>query len=166
MVQLNHYQTLDKMKTTALNSELYLFVCGISAENLGLILRSADIFGAKKIIYHGNETDRAQKIRKLSRNAAVEVEYTDDYEILDTLKKQGYRILALEITDTAEPLNKIVFGDKTCLVVGNEQHGISQDILDKCDKSYYIEMISKNISSLNVAVATSIALNKFLESNL
>lgn len=165
MVQLNHYQTLDKMKDTVLNSDLYLFVCGISAENLGLILRSADIFGVKKIIYYGNETDRTQKIKKLSRNATLEVEYTDDDNILDKLKSQNYNILALEITDTAEPLNKIVFGDKTCLVVGNEQHGIPQNILDKCDKSYYIEMISKNISSLNVAVATSIALNKYLENN-
>lgn len=166
MVQLNHYQTLEKMQNCAVNSELYIFVCGISSENLGLILRSADIFGAKKVIYYGGAPEQTQKIKRLSRNAAVDMVYTDNSDILEYLKEQGYKILALEITDTAEPLNKIDFGDKSCLVVGNEQHGIPQDILNKCDKAYYIEMASKNISSLNVAVATSIALNKYLENRL
>ena len=96
-------------------------------------------------------------------NSIVEVEYTDNITI-DTLKSNGFVIYALEITDTAKSLKDIVFKDKTCLVIGNEQYGIPQNILDKCDDSYYIEMVSNHISSLNLSIATSIALYKYIES--
>ena len=165
MVQLNHYQTLEKMKNISLSSEIILFLCGISSENLGLILRSADIFGVKKVVYFGNELENKQKIKKLSRNSTVDLEFTDDKNFLHILKEDGYLLVALEITDSAEPISQMKLNKKTCLIVGNEQHGIPQEMLDACEKSYYIEMASKNISSLNVAIATSIALNKYLEIN-
>lgn len=165
MVQLDHYQTIEKMKDVSISSELVLFLCGLTSENLGLILRSADIFGAKKVIYYGSGIDNIQRIKKISRNSAVELEVVNDKSVLNNLKNDGYALYALEITDSAEPINKMTFNKKICLIVGNEQRGVPQDILRECEKSYYIEMASKNISSLNVAIATSIALNKYLELN-
>ena len=165
MLQLDHYQTIEKMKNVNLSSELILFLCGLTSENLGLILRSAEIFGVKKVIYYGREIENNQRIKKISRNSTVKLEYVSDKSILRSLKDDGYVLSALEITDSAEPINKMLLSKKFCLIVGNEQYGVPQDILCECDKSYYIEMVSKNISSLNVAIATSIALNKFLELN-
>lgn len=165
MMQLDYYQTIEKIKERNPASRLLLFICGVTDENLGLILRSSEIFGVDGVIYFGESKDNLQKIKKISRGAEVSLSYTNDKNVLSELKNDGYSVIALEITDTAEPLGKITFGKKTCLVVGNEQHGVPQDVLDMCDKSYYIEMASKKITSLNVAIATSIALNKYLESS-
>jgi tRNA G18 (ribose-2'-O)-methylase SpoU len=44
------------------------------------------------------------------------------------------------------------------LVVGNEQKGIPDGILNEAEEVCHIEMIGGHISSLNVSVATSIAL--------
>ena len=57
----------------------------------------------------------------------------------------------MEITDTAKLLKDIIFKDKTCLVIGNEQYGIPQNIMDKCDDSYYIDYFS--VASREAALA-------------
>ena len=74
------------------------------------------------------------------------------------LKDSGYQIIALEITNTSTPLRHGSYMQKTCLIVGNEKKGIPEDILDVADSSYHIEMVGGHISSLNVSIATSIAL--------
>ena len=48
MRQLGHYETLDKMPKLSIDCVLY--ICDVSLENLGLILRSADIFGVNNSI--------------------------------------------------------------------------------------------------------------------
>jgi tRNA G18 (ribose-2'-O)-methylase SpoU len=49
MRQLGHYETLRRMPKATVDCVLY--ACGISCENLGLILRSADIFGVGAVYY-------------------------------------------------------------------------------------------------------------------
>lgn len=166
MIQLDHYQTMAKMKKFKAEDTI-VFLCGVSYENFGLILRSADAFGVKKAIYFGELPEKFEKIRKISRNSSVLTEFTDNIDGLDVLKKDGYFLAALEITDEAEPICQIPPHGKLCLIIGNEQNGVPQSILDLCDHAYYIEMAARSVSSLNVAVATSIALSRRLElSNL
>lgn len=161
MKQLTHYKTMNRM--TFKTTEMVLFICGITAENLGLILRTADIFSVKKIYYYGDITSNENKIKKISRNANIPIEFKNDFNILNELEKQGYEIVSLEITDNSKPLRTAILKSKLCLIIGNEKNGIPQPILDKSKCSYHIEMIGENISSLNVAIATSIFLNKYVE---
>lgn len=165
MKQLDHHDTMKKMPK--LKNNLYLFLCGISFENLGLIMRSADAFGAKGIIYYSPQFEAEmfsnKKMQKAARNSTIPVEFTSDYSKLDVAAERGYSKVALEITDTSQPLRKANWNDKTILVVGNERTGIPQEILEKIDTSIHIEMTGSNISSLNVAIATSIALNDYSE---
>ena len=159
MRQLGHYETIEKMPQVSLDCVLY--VCGISSENLGLILRSADVFGVSAIYYHGRQHDdtaNSKQLSKLSRNSSVPVYFVDELEALIKLKNSGYEIVALEITDTSVPLRMFPLKQKTCLVVGNEKNGVPEDILDLADCACHIEMTGGHISSLNVSVATSIAL--------
>lgn len=161
MKQLNHYDTLAKMKF--IETDLILFLCGISKENLGLILRTADIFSIKKIYYLGDIPDKLAKLEKYSRGANTSIAFVNNICILDVLKSEGYRIVSLEITDESTPLRSATFEEKTCLIVGNENVGIPQDILDKSDCAYHIEMIGQHISSLNVSMSAAIAINKYVE---
>ena len=157
MRQLGHYETLEKMPKMNIDCVLYVF--DISSDNLGLILRSADVFGVGAIYYHqGKNTFNNKHLAKLSRNSSVRVYFTDGTEPLLDLKKQGYQIVALEITNTSNPIRQAAFHDKTCLIIGNEQNGIPDEILEIADFSCHIEMIGEHISSLNASVAGSIAL--------
>jgi tRNA G18 (ribose-2'-O)-methylase SpoU len=161
MKQLNHYETLEKMPDV--QADCLLFACGISAENLGLILRSADIFGVSTIYYQGLNTINNKSLLKVSRNSNVQLNFVNDFEILLKLKQNGYEIVALEITDTSIPLRTVTFQQKICLIIGHEQNGVCDDILNFVDFACHIEMIGQHISSLNVSVATSIALYKIAE---
>lgn len=163
MKQLNHYETMDKMDSSS--TELVLFLCGLTAENLGLIMRTADIFSVKTIYYLNDNVEIKQSvIKKNSRGATLPLVMTDSpFDILNSLRNDGYSIIALEITNEAIPLRKHIFEEKTCIIVGNERNGVPQELLDYVDKACYIEMIGKNISSLNVSISTAIALNKYVE---
>ena len=72
---------------------------------------------------------------------------------------------ALEITDQSVPLRTFSFPAKTCLIVGNERHGVPEELLTLADGACYIEMYGANISSLNVSVSTAIAVNRYMEYN-
>lgn len=162
MKQLNHYETIAKMKIQS--TDLILCLCGISAENLGLIMRTADIFSVKEIYYLGSSELNYNKIKKNSRGSNVTITFLDGInKLFYDLKSQGYDIIALEITDSAIPLRTVKLKEKTCLVVGNEKTGVPQEILDMVDNACYIEMLGKNISSLNVSISTAIATNKYVE---
>ena len=47
--------------------------------------------------------------------------------------------------------------ERCCLLVGNEGHGLSESLINLCDRKAYIPM-SGNVESLNAAVAASIIL--------
>jgi len=161
MKQLDHYETLEKMPK--LNIDYVLFLCNVSCENLGLILRSADIFGVNTVYYHhSNNTLNNKQLLKLSRNSNIPVYFSDGIDSLLRLKDSGYQIVALEITNASIPLRFGHYTQKTCLVIGNEKNGIPEDILDVADYSCHIEMIGGHISSLNVSIATSIALYEII----
>ena len=165
MRQLDHYETLEKMPKLDINCVLY--ICNVSCENLGLILRSADIFGANTIYYcKDNHAVKNKQLLKLSRNSNIPIHFSDGIGSLQSLKDSGYQIIALEITNTSIPLRFGSFKQKTCLVIGNEKSGIPEDILDVVDCSYHIEMIGGHISSLNVSIATSIALYEITQYHL
>ena len=161
MKQLDHYETMKTIKSC--DSELMICLCGVSSENLGLILRTADVFAVKKIIYYGNISGNQNKYLKISRGASTPIEFTDDTQFINDIRTEVYTVIALEITDASLPLRSFVFPPKTCLVIGNERHGVPQDLLDTVEGACYIEMYGKNISSLNVSVSTAIAINRYME---
>lgn len=157
MKQLGHYETLGKMPK--LNIDCVLYAHNVSRENFGLILRSADIFGVKSIYYFQEKNSVNQKrLSKLSRNSGVPVVFTTDIEPLLSLKAEGYQLAALEVTESSIPLRKGNFKPKVCFIIGNEKNGIPENILNIADRAYHIEMTGSFISSLNAAVAASIAL--------
>lgn len=76
------------------------------------------------------------------------------YEI-EKLQKNGYLLYAATLSEQALRISDIEISDKTCFVIGNEGHGLSQDITKHCDKQVIIP-ISKDTESLNASVAAAI----------
>jgi len=95
----------------------------------------------------------------LGSTESVKWEYVKSpIEAIKSLKSQGIKICALELTENSKPYYNISKNDfPICLVVGNEITGVSHEVLDLCD--YSIEIPQYGIKqSLNVAVAYGIAI--------
>ncbi len=130
--------------------------------NVGSLFRMADALGIETIYLSGTTARPPNtKINKTARSTIQYVKHsyqTDPFDLIQKLKSSGYRIISLEITTTSIPIQdiKISSQDKICLILGSENTGISQALLDLSDTSVHIPMLGVN-SSMNVAMACSIA---------
>lgn len=120
--------------------------------NLGTILRTALAFGYNDVILRGGCSQYNEKVLQSTQGAIFKLNILSDFDV-KSLK--GYEILATEINGSVD-LSTISGISKHVLVLGNEAHGVSKEILDIATKRIRIDI--KNIESLNVAVAGAIAM--------
>ena len=131
--------------------------------NVGSIFRLCDALGVEKVYLCGESILPPHRlIKKASRSAEKYIDFENEENAIDTineLKNDGYTIIALEITTMSKSIKTFNFSclEKICVVVGCEQHGVQQDILDIVDYSVHIPMYGNN-SSMNLSNAVSIAL--------
>lgn len=125
--------------------------------NLGTIIRSAVAFNVSTIILSEGSVDlynskviRASQGMIFSSNIVI----GNLKNILNNLS--GYTIYGTKV-DGGEILKNINKDEKQIIIMGNEGNGVSEELLNMCEKYLYINM-NKNCESLNVAVATSIIL--------
>ncbi|MDU8886998.1 TrmH family RNA methyltransferase [Yeosuana sp. MJ-SS3] len=159
MNQLTHYNTKFNPQTFPIT-----LVCDniSNAPNIGSLFRIADAFGVKKLILCGNNISLGRKIKKTSRATenAVNFEVAGNIStVVEVFKAKNHQIISLEITDTSKPIHVFQFSDNKpiVLVVGDENYGVSQEILKLSDDIIHIDMFGQN-SSMNVVQATNIAL--------
>jgi len=131
-----------------------------SLENIGSIFRTADALAVDKIFLGGIcGKPPHSKISKTALGAENNVEWEHQWQtwrIIDKLKKQGVKIIALEQTKKSVPYTKFKPKFPLALIVGNEIKGISPSVLKKADKIIHLPMLGKK-ESLNVSVAFGIA---------
>jgi tRNA G18 (ribose-2'-O)-methylase SpoU len=131
-----------------------------SAYNVGAIFRTADAVGIDKLYLTGYTPtpDKNKKIEKTALDAQNYVAweyYKNIGYLLKKLKKQGFKIVALEQSDKSIPYYKFKPKFPLVLVVGNEVRGLNKRILVQVDYVLEIPMFGKK-ESLNVAVAFGI----------
>ncbi len=139
-----------------------------SLHNVGSIFRTADAAGVWKLYLCGitpEPADRFGKIRPQIAKVALGAEKTVKWEkynatskLIDRLKKEGYKILAVEQSKKSIPYYKVTLRQaqgKIALLFGNELKGLSSAILKIADKILEIPMRGRK-ESLNVAVAFGI----------
>ena len=120
--------------------------------NLGTILRTALAFGYNDVILKGGCSQYNEKVLQSTQGAIFKLNILNDFDITSL---KGYEILATEIKGSVD-LSTISRINKHVLVLGNEAHGVSKEILDIATKRIRIDI--ENIESLNVAVAGAIAM--------
>ena len=140
-----------------------------SLHNVGSIFRTADAAGIEKIYLCGitpKPVDEFGKPRTQLTKVSLGAEKYLAWEkvgstarLLNNLKKQGYKIFAIEQSKKSTPYYKIpksyILNSKFCLVLGNEIRGLPLSILKRADKILEIPMQGKK-ESLNVAIAFGI----------
>jgi len=133
-----------------------------SLHNVGSIFRTADAVGITKLYLCGitpTPLDRLGRVRPpfskvaLGSNENVEWEKcSSTWRLIDKLKKNGYKIFAVEQDKRSVPYNKIKGGKKVVLIVGHEARGLPESVLKRADKILEIPMAGMK-ESLNVSVA-------------
>jgi len=134
-----------------------------SPENAGMIFRISEAFGVQKI-HFSNASPKSDNTRlkraARSTQSFIEHEYSSDIKnVVIQLKKDGFSLIGIEITNTSKSLRNISFVsyEKIALVIGAEKNGISSEILEILDSCIHIPMYGKN-SSMNVVNALAITL--------
>jgi len=133
-----------------------------NAPNIGSLFRIADAFGISKLIFCGANISLGKRMTKTSRSTEKYVNHriAEDIETqIKDFKRNGYYIIALEISENSQPLTqfKLETNQPIALILGDENFGVSDTILRQSDAVVHINMFGNN-SSMNVVQATSIAL--------
>ncbi|MCF7560131.1 TrmH family RNA methyltransferase [Sabulilitoribacter multivorans] len=157
-MQLTHYNTNFSKRTFPIT-----LVCDnvTNAPNIGGLFRISDAFGIEKLILCG-DVSLGRKMTKTSRATEKVVAYEikqSASKVVKTLKAKGYQIISLEITENSKPIHSFQFSKEKpiALIIGDENFGVSADILEQSDAIIHIDMFGHN-SSMNVVQATNIAL--------
>ncbi|QJG66252.1 23S rRNA (guanosine(2251)-2'-O)-methyltransferase RlmB [Mycoplasma phocoeninasale] len=131
-------------------------------QNFGAIMRSASVFGIKHIIIPKNRCcEVTATVLKISSGGFKDIKVikvASLFEAIESLKKNNFWIYASVLNEKAKKLHKTIFSKPTCLIVGNEESGVSNTLIKHSDELIYIEQKEDAIQSLNVATATGILL--------
>jgi tRNA G18 (ribose-2'-O)-methylase SpoU len=127
--------------------------------NVGSAFRIADACGVRRMLLTGITTCPPHPlIKKVGRgkDRRVRWDYVDSAaEGIATLRQEGYRVTAVEITAAAVPYDRADYGERVALVVGHEDHGVTNRTLAACDQTVFLPMHGKG-ASLNVHVSLGI----------
>ena len=149
-----------------------------STHNVGAFFRTCDGLGIDEIIFSGYtpyptlEKDTrlphfSDKLTRQIHKTALGAETSVPFRRFDTLKEvlnnlaSSVKIIALEQAKNSKTPSAVSMElkseDNVALIIGNEIHGVDEEILKSVDAIMEIPMHG-NKESLNVSVATGIAL--------
>lgn len=147
-----------------------------SVINVGAIFRTCDAAGISKVYLTGitpTPLDRFGRTRPDLAKAALGAEKTVAWEfsqeiglVLEKLKKEKYKIIAIEQSPTSVDYKKvgeqIGTDENVAFLIGNEVDGVPSGLLNQCDVVAEIPMKGQK-DSLNVSTAFGIAVFRILE---
>ena len=131
--------------------------------NLGACIRTAAAMGvAAVIVPRDRSASLTPTARKVAAGGAEKVKFIQVTNLARTLgqMKQEFnvRVVGTMLDEKALPIQQFDFtGTPVCVVMGAEDTGLRPITQSQCDQTVYIPM-SGNLQSLNVSVATGMAL--------
>ncbi|HIE44821.1 MAG TPA: TrmH family RNA methyltransferase [Flavobacteriaceae bacterium] len=159
MEQLIHSQVVNNK----LIKELVVVSENIrTPENVGMLFRISEAFGVKKVFLVGESPNLENKkvlrtARSTDKNLDIQL-FNNSEEVIKKLSQDGFQLVGLELTSKSKYIAISDFSkNKIAIFIGAERFGLSQETLQKLDKSVHINLFGKN-SSINVVNALAIAL--------
>lgn len=132
-----------------------------SMHNVGSVFRTADAFLIEGIFITGYTAQPPRKeIDKTALGATETVNW--DYfpttrQALDELKKNDFKLFAIEQAEKSISLEKFNNPDKVAFIFGNEVSGVEEETILMCDGCIEIPQFGMK-HSLNISVAAGIVL--------
>ncbi len=137
-----------------------------SMHNVGSIFRTCDGFAVEKVCLCGITSQPPHReIEKTALGATQSVSwayYTDPLLAVEQLRKEGYRIIAIEQAEKSVMLNEFEAkaNEKYALVFGNEVNGVSDEVMKVIDACIEIPQFGTK-HSFNIVVSAGIVLWDF-----
>ena len=133
------------------------------SENLGSIMRTARCLGLNALILGERCTDAySRRCIRVSMGAAFTLPVYRCDSVASDLKRlcavPGVQLVGAVADAGASPLSGIVPADGWCVVLGNEESGLGEELAGLCHELACIPM-ARGADSLNVSVAAGIILN-------
>lgn len=131
--------------------------------NYGAILRLAEAANIEKVIpYKMSNFLGHPKAKQAARSVEKQliIEPIDDLAALKTALN-GYSLVALEWTNSSIEYHQYSTSPSLALVLGNEKHGVSEELLAASTASVHLPMHGLN-TSMNVAMAAGIVVYSWL----
>ena len=129
--------------------------------NLGTVIRTARAFGIDMLIV---STDCADLYNPKTVRAAMGALFSQSIVAVDdmsecilALRKMGARVFAAALRSESRKLGSFELALGDAIVIGNEGHGLSSEVIDACDECVYIPM-QEGSESLNASIAASVCM--------
>ena len=167
-ITVEEYQSAEKMPLVVVLDNVR------SMHNVGSVFRTCDAFRAEGVVLCGiTATPPQNEIHKTALGAEESVgwQYAEDTcEAVRRLQAEGYTVLAVEQCEgsTMLPLTHadiITPEKKYAVVLGNEVHGVQQEVINLCDGCLEIPQFGTK-HSLNVSVTAGIIIWEFARMQL
>lgn len=162
MAAMNRPDPLDLDEVLEASSRIAILEDIADHTNLGAIIRSASGLGVDAVLLTPKCVDPwYRRSARVSMGTVFDLPWVRMQswpEDIQTLKKHGYEMLAVELTDDAIPLNEVEIkaGQKVAMILGNEGRGVTDEALAAVDQTVIIPM-HRGVDSLNVGAASAIA---------
>lgn len=156
-LSINEFRQVDKINVVVVLDNIR------SQHNIGSIFRTADAFRIECIHLCGiTATPPNREIQKTALGATESVEwkyYEKTYYSIEELKKEGYRIIAIEQADESKKINDFNPSEnsKIAIIFGNEVFGVDDEVMQICDECIEIPQYGTK-HSLNVSVTAGIVI--------
>lgn len=128
--------------------------------NTSAVMRSCEVFGIQDL--HMIEQKFSKTIDKeiaLGAEKWVDIyRHSSTQNCLDSLKNQGYQIVATTPHADAHTLHDFDISKPSAIFFGTEKNGLSQEIMDQADAYIKIPMYGFT-ESLNISVSAAIVIN-------
>ncbi len=133
-------------------------------ENLGGMLRTAAGLGIRRIwLGPGTGDPLSRRALRVSMGNALFLEIyrsSKSHTALNTLKQLGVEVVATALSENSQRLEKANRNGPLIVLMGNERHGLPDDVLTLADRCVRIDM-QLGTDSLNVSVAAGITMHHF-----
>ncbi|MFJ2316099.1 TrmH family RNA methyltransferase [Glutamicibacter sp. NPDC087661] len=162
MAAMNRPEPLDLDEVLEASSRVAILEDIADHTNLGAIIRSASGLGVDAVLLTPKCVDPwYRRSARVSMGTVFDLPWVRMLswpEDIQTLKRHGYEMLAMELTEDAIPLNEVEIksGQKVAMILGNEGRGVTDEALDAVDRTVIIPMY-REVDSLNVGAASAIA---------
>lgn len=131
--------------------------------NVGTIIRTADAAGFDGVVLSKEAVDLYNpKVQRSMQGSQfhIQIIQTSIMAALASFQENGMPIYVSVLDKGAKKLNNVTPVPQLALVIGNEAHGASSEVIASADKKIYIPIKGK-AESLNAAVAAGIMIYHF-----
>lgn len=140
-----------------LENERILYLDQVSDPgNIGTILRTAVSFGFQNVVFSPKCcSPYNEKVIHASQGAifCLRILEEQDISFIKQKKEEGYQCIVTSLYH-ARSFEEVTYQEKMILVLGNEAHGVSEEVIDLASERVIIPI--QKMESLNVAIAGGI----------